>query len=142
MQNFSDYNYKTIIPIRFADIDSFGHVNNAVYLTYFEIARSSYWNDVIKWDWNEMGIIIGKAEVNYLKPINLNDEIFAYVKTSRIGKSSFDLSYALVKIENGQEIVCTTGLTVCISYDYNLQKPAPIPEIPKLKMMDFEAIES
>ncbi|MEO8795436.1 MAG: thioesterase family protein [Daejeonella sp.] len=140
MQNFSEYNYKTVIPIRFADVDSFGHVNNAIYLTYFEIARSSYWNDVIKWDWNEMGIIIGKAEVNYLRPINLNDEIFAYVKTSRVGTSSFDLAYALVKIENGQEVACTTGLTVCISFDYNIQKPAPIPEIHKLKMIDFEAI--
>lgn len=140
MTIFTEFNYKTSIPIRFADIDAFGHVNNAVYLTYFEIARSGYWKDVIKWDWSSMGIIIGKAEINYLKPITLHDQVFAYVKTSRIGESSFDLKYALVKIVNGIEVTCTTGSTVCISYDYELQQSASIPEIHRHKMHEFEAI--
>ncbi|WP_036678855.1 acyl-CoA thioesterase [Daejeonella oryzae] len=140
MTTITDYNYKTSISIRFSDIDAFGHVNNAVYLTYFEIARSSYWNDVIKWDWEAMGIIIGKAEINYVKPINLNDEIFAYVRTSRVGKSSFDLDYVLVRMKNGIEEICTKGSTVCISYDYQNNKPAAIPDIQKFKMLEFEAI--
>ena len=140
MTILSEFNYKTGISVRFADIDAFGHVNNAVYLTYFEIARSKYWNEVVKWDWDSMGIIIGKAEINYLKPLNLNDQVLAYVKTSRIGKSSFDLKYVLVKLENGIEEICTTGLTVCVSYDYELNQPSPIPESHKVKMIEFEAI--
>ena len=140
MTILSEFNYKTGISIRFADIDAFGHVNNAVYLTYFEIARSKYWNEVVKWDWDSMGIIIGKAEINYLKPLNLNDQVLAYVKTSRIGKSSFDLKYILVKLENGIEEICTTGLTVCVSYDYQLKQPSPIPKSHKVKMIEFEAI--
>ena len=140
MTIFTEFNYKTKISVRFADIDAFGHVNNAVYLTYFEIARSSYWIDVIKWDWELMGIIIKKAEINFIKPITLKDEIFAYVRTSRVGKSSFDLKYALVKMENGIEEVCTTGSTVCVSFDYNLKLPAPIPENQRIKMHEFEAI--
>lgn len=140
MCTIEGYNYKTSIPIRFADIDAFGHVNNAVYLTYFEIARSIYWKEVIKWDWDKLGIIVRKSEIEYLKPILLHDEIYAYVRTSRIGNSSFDVEYVLVRKINDKEEVCTTGFTSCVTYDYALNKPAPIPAYQKNKMKDFEAL--
>ncbi len=136
----NDFHYKTPLSVRFADIDAFGHVNNAIYLTYFEIARSSYWKEVINWDWNSLGIIIGRAEVNFIKPITLHDQIFAYIRTSRIGNSSFDLDYALVKLVNGIEEVCTTGSTVCIAYNYQENSSAAIPEPQRLKMLEFEAL--
>ena len=141
MNNLNDFHYKTTLPIRFADIDSFGHVNNAIYLTYFEIARSSYWTEVVQWDWETMGIIIGRAEINFIKPINLNDQVLAYVRTSRIGNSSFDLEYVLVKVNNGVEEICTTGSTVCIAFDYSQNQSSAIPEAHKLKMITFEALE-
>ncbi len=61
-EKLSNYKYKTPIPIRFSDMDAFGHVNNAIYLTYFEIARSNYWRDIIGWDWNE-------TEERYFRPL-------------------------------------------------------------------------
>jgi acyl-CoA thioester hydrolase len=129
------FKYKIKIPIRFADIDAFGHVNNAIYLTYFEIARSSYWDEIIEWNWNELGIIIRQSLVDYLKPIHLNDEIYAYVKTSRIGNSSFDLDYILVKIIDGREEICTSGQTICVTFDYKSKLSAPIPEKQRNKMI-------
>ena len=97
-ENLSLYKYKTSIAIRFSDMDAFGHVNNAIYLTYFEIARSNYWKDVTQWNWGETGIILGRSEINYLKPITIRDEIVCYVRTTRIGNSSFDVTYVLVKL--------------------------------------------
>lgn len=132
--NFKDFNYKTPVSIRFADIDAFGHVNNAIYLTYFEMARSAYWKDIIEWDWSSVGIILRNSHVEYLKPIMLNDEVYAYVRTSRIGGSSFDLEYLLTKIVNGEEQLCTSGSTLCVAYDYNAGKPVPIPDYQRKKM--------
>ena len=134
MNTADEFQYKTLIPIRFADIDAFGHVNNAIYLTYFEIARSTYWEDVIKWDWDKVGIIIRRSVVDYLKPIILTDEIYAYVKTSRIGKSSFDLDYIIVKMVDGNEEICTTGQTLCVTFDYKTNSSVPIPADQRLKM--------
>jgi acyl-CoA thioester hydrolase len=131
-----DFKYRIKIPIRFADIDVFGHVNNAIYLTYFEIARSSYWDDIIEWKWDELGIIIRRSLVDYLKPIHLNDEIYAYVKTSRIGNSSFDLDYILVKIIDGKEEICTSGQTMCVTFDYKSKLSVPIPEKQRNKMIE------
>ena len=140
MCTIEGYHYKTSIPIRFADIDAFGHVNNATYLTYFEIARSVYWKEIIKWDWKSVGIIVRKSAVEYLRPISLHDEIYAYVRTSRVGNSSFDVEYILVKKLNGKEEICTTGLTSCVAYDYILNKSTPIPGYQKNKMKEFEAL--
>jgi len=128
------FHFKIQIPIRFADIDALGHVNNAIYLTYFEIARSAYWAEIIKWDWKLFGIIIRKSAVDYLKPIILADEVYAYVRTSKIGNSSFELDYVLVRIINGSEEICTTGQTLCVSFDYTLQKPTQIPEFQRQMM--------
>ena len=128
------YHFKTQIPIRFADIDALGHVNNAIYLTYFEIARSAYWAEIIEWDWKSLGIIIRKSVVDYLKPITLTDNVYAYVRTSKIGNSSFELEYVLVTNINGNEEICTTGQTLCVSFDYSLQKPTQIPAQQRLKM--------
>lgn len=140
MCKIDGYHYKTTIPIRFADIDAFGHVNNAVYLTYFEIARSVYWKEIIQWDWGSLGIIVRRSEINYIKQITLHDQIYAYVRTSRIGGSSFDIDYILVKKTNGEEEICTTGKTMCVTYDYSLNKSAPIPVFQRIKMQEFEAL--
>jgi acyl-CoA thioester hydrolase len=138
----ANYKFKTPINIRFSDLDAFGHVNNAVYLTFFEIARTDYFKEIIQWNWDETNLILGKSEISYLKPLKLGDEIFCYVRTSRIGHSSFDVDYVIVKItETGEEQVCTTGQTVCIHYDYKAYKSVAIPETETKKMMDFEGFK-
>ena len=134
----SEYKYKTPISIRFSDIDAVGHVNNAIYLTYFEIARFNYWRDVIKWDFSENGVIVGRTEVNYLKPVMLHDQIACYVRVVRIGNSSFDVMHVLVKITPKGEEICTTCKTVCISYDYSANKSVKIPAAFRNKMIEHD----
>ncbi|MXV50474.1 acyl-CoA thioesterase [Pedobacter sp. HMF7647] len=138
--NLKNFNFKTLIPIRFCDMDAFGHVNNALYLTYFEIARSSYWKEVVRWDWSKLSVVIGKAEVNYLVPLKYGDVLYAYVRTSRTGKSSFDLEYVLAVAKKDSEEIVATGKTVCIAYDHSIGKSVPIPDYQLAKMKDFEML--
>ena len=137
-EDLTSYRYKTSIPIRFSDIDAYGNVSNTIYLTYFEIARSGYWNDIIKWDWSKGGIILGKSEVNYLKPLAVNDVINCYTRVSRIGNSSFDMLYVLTRVSDTSEEICTTGKTVCISYDYQHNKSTPIPAAERRRMIEYD----
>lgn len=136
----SDFNYKTVVPLRFTDFDSFGRANNAVYLTYFEIARANYWREVIHWDWTKLGIIVANAEITFVKPILMNDEIYAYVRTSDVGHTSFVVKYVLTRVVNGTEEICTTGSTVCVCFDYNSDQKATIPDYQRAKMLEFEAL--
>jgi len=137
-ENLADYKYSTPISIRFSDIDAFGNVSNTIYLTYFEIARQSYWKDVIDWDMRQHGVILGKSEINYLKPLVLGDQIKCYVRTNRIGNSSFDVIHVLVKIVDGVEEICTTGKALCVSYDYSTKKPIGIPKEQRQRMIEYD----
>ena len=141
LKTISDkFNYKTNIPIRFIDFDLMGHVNNSVYFTYLEIARTKYWEEIIKWDWKKTGIVIAHAEIDYISPIVMDDKIAIHVKTSRIGETSFDLDYQIVKLTGGVEVICSKGKTVCIAIDYTTKRPTAIPEAEKQKMNGFELL--
>ncbi|TKC10367.1 acyl-CoA thioesterase [Pedobacter polaris] len=140
LNNTDSYKYKTSLEMRFADLDMMGHVNNAIYFTYMEMGRTKYWKHAIKWDWHKTGVVIGKASIDYIAPIFLDDKIHIYVKTSRIGTTSFDLDYLIVKEINGKEVVCSRGKTVCVAFDYTTKKPAPIPDKEREKMISFEQL--
>jgi acyl-CoA thioester hydrolase len=137
-EKLTDYKYKTDITIRFSDIDARGHVNNAVYLTYFEVARFNYWRDIAQWDLKEIGIVVGRSEINYLKPVTIDDTLVCYVRVTRIGNSSFDVMHVLVKPGEKGEEICTTCKTVCISYDYAINKSIPIHKEGRVKMIEYD----
>lgn len=138
--NLTDFKYKTAIEVRFADFDMMGHVNNAVYFTYMEIARTKYWTQAIMWDWEKTGVVIAQASLDYIVPVFLKDKISMYIRTSRIGTSSFDLEYLLVKHVNGKEEVCARGKSVCVAFNYTNKSPMPIPETERAKMITFEQL--
>lgn len=112
------------IQVRFADCDMMGHVNNAVYLSYFEQARMHYFGQMVdeNWDWKKDGIILVKNEVTYLKPILLHDQPVIFVKLKAIGKSSFTLVYD-VKVN---EQTAATGESKLVCFDFTLQKPVAV----------------
>lgn len=140
ISTIDDFKYKTTIDTRFADFDMMGHVNNAVYFTYMEIARTKYWKQAIAWDWEKTGVVIASAGISYQAPVLLKDQISIYVRTSRIGNTSFDLEYILVKHLNGEEKICTQGKTTCVAFDYKTKKAIVIPTHERNKMIEFEQL--
>lgn len=124
------------IQIRFVDLDQFGHVNNAIYLSYLEIARLPYFDEIIgEIDWLNEGIILAKAEIDYLIPILLKDHIEVKTWCSRIGSKSFDLSYHIVKLEKETETIVAKAKTVMVCFNYSKQQSIEIPAGWKEKML-------
>lgn len=142
INTLDSFKYKTTIETRFADFDMMGHVNNAVYFTYMEIARAKYWNHAIQWDWKKTGVVIAQASLDYILPVYIEDRVSMYVRTSRIGNSSFDLEYLLVKLVNGKEEICNKGKTTCVAFNYATKSSFPIPENEKTRMISFEQLGS
>lgn len=110
------------IQVRFRDLDALGHVNNAVYLSYFEVARVAYFGRLER-DWLEKGhFILARAEVDFLRPILLGDAVEVGVRVVRLGRSSFDMEYLLRA--NGE--AAARGKTVQVWLEGG--KPAPLPQ--------------
>lgn len=122
------FNFSTTIQLRWKDIDQFGHVNNAVYLTYFETARYYYNRDVNDWNWEQDQYIIASIKVDYLRPIFYPGDIKVYLRISDIGEKSFNFHYAITYEKNGIEKLAATGQSTQVMYDLRSQKTIAIPE--------------
>ncbi len=137
------FKHKTGIEIRFADMDAFNHVNNANYLTYLEIARIKYFEEIADWkyDWSKKGIILAKAEINFIIPVEFRDEISVYTRCSRLGTKSFDLEYRVVRMLKDKEQLMADGVTVMVAFDYDQKKSIEIPAEWKEAIRKFECVE-
>ncbi|MEP7262924.1 MAG: thioesterase family protein [Bacteroidota bacterium] len=137
---YEGFRHQTTIQLRFKDVDSMGHVNNANHLTYFETARMYYFNEVITKEnnWQKTGFILASVTINYILPVYLQNEISVFTRCSRIGNKSFDLEYALVKKTADGYTLLAKGKSVIVCYDYVLKKSIPVnPEwIEKIKAHD------
>ena len=125
----NQFKHSTDIQIRFVDIDKMGHVNNATLLSYFEIARTHFFDETIgqQANWFERGLIIAHTEIDYLLPVYLRDAIRVYVRIIRIGKKSFEIEHLLVKTETGTEHICSVANSVMVCMDYTKKTTIEIP---------------
>ena len=137
----SKYIFTMKLDIRWSDMDELRHVNNAVYLTYFEQARVYYFQEACQWDWKEIGVILASAHVDYLGPVVFPNPTYVYVRTSKIGTKSFEISYLITSIVNGVEELTTTGYTTMVLYDYETNKSVVIPDFLKARIRAYEAVE-
>ena len=117
------------IQVRFSDIDVMGHVNNAVYLSYFEMARVIFFSELLgeQWDWKKDGVLLRKTEIEYIKPLLLHEQPEIFIYTNKIGNKSFELGYELKVLDE----IRTTGSSVLVSFDSTKMITTELPQ--KLK---------
>ena len=102
-----------------------GHVNHAVYFTYLEQCRLTFWRELTGWPSPHTRVILARAECDYRAPAHFGDELEVRLNVGEIGRSSFVLAYEIVMAADQR--VVATGRTVMVSYDYEAGKSAPLP---------------
>lgn len=124
------------IQVRFSDIDALGHVNNARFLEYFELARVYFFNEVVgqQWDWSKHGLILAKNEVEYIQPVLLNDYVTVHLWCDRIGTKSFDMAYELKVGQGNDAVIKAKGKSVIVCIDYKTQQTIEVPQEWREKM--------
>lgn len=120
------FKFSTTIQLRWKDIDQFGHVNNANYLTFFEVARFYYCLEVNNWNWDQDQFLIASAKIDYLRPLFYPGDIKVYLRISDIGEKSFSFYYAITYLKNGIEKLAALGQTTQVMFDLKNQKTIPI----------------
>lgn len=126
------------IQIRLTDIDILGHVNNSIYLVYFEMARIHYFNNMVgpDWNWIEDGVVLVKNEVEYIQPLYLHDQPEIKLFLKHIGNKSFTLAYQLFV----KDKLCTTGSSTLVGFNSKTQQTIEIPERMKAALSQLEQI--
>lgn len=116
--------------MRWNDLDSLGHVNNAIYVTYFEAARANYMAMACpEWDWTKNMFLIGNVTVNFMREMLLtakNPQVL--MKTKEIGNKSFTIEYVIVSEKNNEQIVHAQGSTTQVMFDMKTRTTIEIEE--------------
>ena len=119
----------TQIRVQSHELDSFGHVNNAVYLKYLETARCDYmrqaglsFNDFDTW--KAMPVVV-EAYLRYYYPLIADDLIILKGEFVEWQRSSFLLKYEIVK-DDGTQVLSAKLRFMFVNES---GKPTRIPEI-------------
>jgi acyl-CoA thioester hydrolase len=134
----SGYSFSTNIEVRFRDLDALGHVNNAVYLTYFEITRLHYWKTLFgDQAFERFSFVVVRAECNFRSPVHLGETLKAAARVSELRRSSFVFSYEIVDLKTGRLVA--DGTTVQACFDKQEKKAKSIPAELRERILEFES---
>ena len=103
-----------------------GHVNHAVYFTYFEQCRLICWRELTGSPHPYVRVILARAECDYRSPAMFGDELEIRMVVGDIGNASFGLGYEILQASSGKSVA--SGRTVMVAYDYGATRPVPLPD--------------
>ncbi|MGP6206842.1 acyl-CoA thioesterase [Cuniculiplasma sp. SKW3] len=123
------------VQLRIGDIDGLNHVNNANYLTFFEIGRVDYFMNTLKvQDINDLSFVVKNAEIEYKRPIHFNDNPVVETWISKIGNTSSVFSHRIFEQESN--ILYAQGKIVIVYIDKKGNK-IEIPSDLREKLREF-----
>lgn len=105
------------IQIRFSDVDSFGHVNNNAYFSFYDLGKQEYFNDVFVRNFAQQEVVpvIANIQANFLLPIFYGDRVVVETRAVHLGEKSFTLEQRAVDA-TGEKVYCEcTTVLVCFS---------------------------
>lgn len=117
--------HHNVMQVRWDDLDAFGHINNAAYLTFAQEARADFtWYSRSRN--GELPIlanmVVARAEVDFLEPIYEGGiEVDVAISVTRLGQASFDLYYEISR--DGVMHARATTVQVAVSMDTKKSRP-------------------
>ncbi|MEM4779955.1 MAG: thioesterase family protein [Halalkalicoccus sp.] len=128
--------FSTDVQVRFRDIDAMGHVNNAVYATYVEQARTEYFTEVLDESLEAVPSVLASLELSYERPITLGQSVTVGIDVPELGRSSLPMHYEV--LANGER--AATAESVQVFLDPETQRPYPIPDRFRERIAAFEGL--
>jgi acyl-CoA thioester hydrolase len=108
------------------DLDSFGHVNNAVYLTFVENARIEYLKAVVGAVKRvEIRNIMAAVTIDFRAEVSYEDVLEIGVRCTRLGTKSFRLEYRMVRTDGE---VAADASTTQVMFDFDRGVAIEIPD--------------
>ena len=144
----------TRIAVRYQDLDPYGHVNNAVYLEFFEEIRIAYWRalaDLAGLENLEMGdvpgarYVIAETSVRYKAPILLDDTLYGAASIPTVGNRSYAMDFELRTGETFEEgTLVAEGFAAQVFFDPETNEVIPRPDwfLPAVARLEGRSEES
>src|SRR5438046_4744682 len=119
------YTVVHVLQPRFRDTDAMGHINNAVYITYLEVARQEYWRtytgDV---NYGQVPFILAHVECDFRSEALVHETLELHIRCPWVGGKSFAFEYQIREHATQRTVVEAKSVQVC--YDYSAKRSVPI----------------
>ncbi|MEZ4270839.1 MAG: thioesterase family protein [Myxococcota bacterium] len=128
------------IPVAWGDMDSLGHVNNTIYLRWFESARIIYFDKIgiaQSMAAKNVGPILAQQDINYRLPVRHPDTVNVDVTVSRVGTTSFVMGFRIRSV--GLDKLVADGQGVIVMVNYASGQKVPLGDDLKQRILDLEA---
>jgi len=122
---------------RFRDTDAMGHINNAVYVTYLEVARQAYWQALdSESDYRRVPFILAGVKIDFRSEALMKETLELALRCSWIGTKSFGFDYEIREKSARRLVVEASSVQVC--YDYTLKQSIAVPAELRRRLEAFE----
>ena len=124
-----------VVPyqVMLRDLDSFGHVNNAIYFSLFEHSRTDLWLRILgKTSPKDVNFIVARAECDFRQQLGM-EPIELCVRIGEMRNTSIEFLHEIRK-GDGREIAAT-GRVVAVLYDWQTQSKSAITDELRRKVM-------
>lgn len=125
--------FKIRLNVRWGDVDSFGHVNNAAYLAYLEECRSRWMSSVPShWEDGETGPVVANININYRRPIHWPEHLEVTLKPQAPGRSSIKLDSEIRSIpenDDDEPVLYADARVTLVWIDKQSGEPVPLPGV-------------
>lgn len=129
--------FTTDVQVRFRDVDAYGHVNNAVYVTYLEQARVEYLRSLFGVGIGDLGIVLASLSIEYRQPVTDADVVEVAIDVPELGRSSIPMEYE-IRTDDGVVVVAES---VQVAYDFEADSSMPLPEERREAIAAYHGIE-
>ena len=120
--------FEMVMPIRWGDMDTMGHVNNTIYFRYMEIVRLEWLYKVgAASDASGHGIVIVNAFCNFIKQLEYPGDVLAKHYVANPGRTSFDTFITLERTD-APGVIYASGGAKTVWVNLAQQKSAPLPD--------------
>ncbi len=138
-QLLADYPTVIEIPVAWGEMDAFGHVNNVVYLRYFESARIAYFEALGTRETmaaTGIGPILAETRCRFKVPLTYPDTVKVGARVAELAADRFLMHYRVVSHRHGR--VAAEGDGRIVSYDYKAKTKTALPEAIVARIRDLE----
>jgi acyl-CoA thioester hydrolase len=122
--------HRTDIQVRFGDTDALGHVNNASFAAYAELARLDF---LKRFGGSVRSLILASLYIDFRRQVSFTDEVFVETVVEKIGTSSVTLAQTIVAAgERAADVRSTV-----VYFDYSKNKSRPLTDEMRVAVAPF-----
>lgn len=126
--------------LRWSDMDAYGHVNNARFLTLYEEARVAMMfvgARATGLTSLEEGVVIARHEVDYLRPVDYGDPVRVEMWVEDVRAARFTIAYEMYDAD----VLASRARSVCVPFNLREQRPRRLTEAERAFLAPYTAAD-